>query len=432
MPIIQVANGASIDMQHNPALSGNITTATQGQIVVTGANVVTDYRGSFYFTSNSFSGDGIVNSFGVSLNGRPWFAGSGFSFSLATYWNYLSVDRNSSRAFPYLFRGNDTFVGAEQNDIFEYDGGNDSFDGREGVNTLYIPNNTAFGVTRFSDGSYGLATQNGSARLFNIQYINTPSQTAIPIISYTYADPTSYLAANPDLVRAGISSVDGAAQHYITNGYRESRGTVFDANAYMASNPDIIRAGISDAQTAMQHYIANGVREGRSTSFDSSSYMAANSDLVRAGITTAASAIQHYIANGIREGRSTSFDANSYIAANPDLVRAGVTTSAAAIQHYIANGIREGRSTSFDSSSYASANPDLARAGITSTSALMLHYINNGVRENRRTSPVRASGQAGDISALATESIMQGSPQMTMAPVTQPSRSSASGMLASA
>lgn len=158
-----------------------------------------------------------------------------------------------------------------------------------------------------------------------------------------------------------------------------------DSLAYLAANPDLLRAGIT-TQSAEAHYAAYGRAENRSISFDYASYLAANPDLLRAGITSAQGAELHYVSNGYRENRTTGFDALGYIAANPDLIRAGITSAAAGVQHYLTYGYRENRTTGFNATGYLNANADLRAAGITTATAAEQHYISFGYAEGRRFS----------------------------------------------
>lgn len=198
----------------------------------------------------------------------------------------------------------------------------------------------------------------------------------------TTFDQTAYLAANPDVLRAGFTT-SNAARHYVANGFTEGRSTSFAAARYLAANTDLLRAGLSTADAAA-HYVRYGVWEGRTTAFDGASYLASNTDVLRAGYT-AANAAEHYAAHGFREGRSTSFDGTSYLAANPDAIEAGYTVANAA-EHYLEFGIGQDRPTRFDAGAYLAANPDLLAAGIRTESGAIAHYLANGYREGRATS----------------------------------------------
>jgi len=250
-------------------------------------------------------------------------------------------------------------------------------------------------------------------------------------------DASQYLAANTDLIRAGITEQTALA-HYNQYGQYEHRSTTFDALTYVASNTDLIQAFGANTTAATQHYIQYGYQEQRSTSsFSAVTYEASNTDLITAFGTNTAAAAQHYIQYGYQEHRSTSsFNAATYEASNADLISVFGTDTAAAALHYIQYGYQEQRSTSgfsaaayvlannltqfnsaaeatmnyiqsgfsqhlsttysfsdFDSSAYYSSNSDIAIAfNVTTTTTTtvsytdmaMDHYLNYGVWEHRR------------------------------------------------
>lgn len=155
-------------------------------------------------------------------------------------------------------------------------------------------------------------------------------------------DPNSYLAANVDLLRAGLT-VGDAELHYILYGQKEKRSTAFNAAAYIASYADLRNAFGTDTSAATQQFISSGWKEGRSITFDSAAYLASNPDLLRAGLTVD-NAANHYLSFGASESRSTnSFNSTYYLQANRDLYTAGIYTAKAATQHYVNSGWKEGR-----------------------------------------------------------------------------------------
>lgn len=176
-------------------------------------------------------------------------------------------------------------------------------------------------------------------------------------------DGMQYIAANPDLIRAGVTTAAAGEAHYQSYGQREGRATTFNAAAYIASYTDLSTVFGTNTIAALQHYISSGWREGRSITFDATSYLAANRDLMAAGITTAEGAAAHYIANGRAEGRGTAFNALGYLNANPDLFPAGVDTAAEAAQHYVSWGYNEGRRIGSYSSYYLTNDTSVARPG---------------------------------------------------------------------
>ena len=73
-----------------------------------------------------------------------------------------------------------------------------------------------------------------------------------------------YLASNGDLITAFGNDTSAATQHYVNNGYSESRSTdSFDATNYLTNNGDLIAAFGSDTAAATQHYVNHGYSEGR-------------------------------------------------------------------------------------------------------------------------------------------------------------------------
>ena len=119
-------------------------------------------------------------------------------------------------------------------------------------------------------------------------------------------DARFYLLTNPDVAVAianGPGSVaDRAFTHWSTNGWREGRdpNAFFDTSAYIAANRDVVAAGIDP----LAHYLGSGWREGRqaSTEFNAFSYLNANPDLRLAGINP----LEHYLNFGFAEGRPLS------------------------------------------------------------------------------------------------------------------------------
>ncbi|MCR9255475.1 MAG: hypothetical protein NXI16_05205 [Alphaproteobacteria bacterium] len=181
---------------------------------------------------------------------------------------------------------------------------------------------------------------------------------------------SAYLAANPDLVAAGITEAH-AYEHYRVAGYEEGRPLSFDAAAYKEANPDL--QGLSDAE-AIEHFLAFGRYEDRLLSVDA--YLLANPDLVDAGLTRD-DAAAHFAAFGREERRLREFDADAYRALNPDL--AGLSDDAAA-RHFVSFRFEEER-LSLDGDAYLVAHPDVALAGVDPAA----HYVASGAAEGRST-----------------------------------------------
>jgi hypothetical protein len=239
----------------------------------------------------------------------------------------------------------------------------------------------------------------GVDTLTNIEFVQF-SDVTVPLTGLGF-DGLEYLASNPDLIAAGLTTAARALAHYLASGRSEGRPlTSFDAYEYLASNPDLIAAGITTMDGAAQHYDLYGYNEHRPVaSFDAYEYLASNPDLIAAGITTVDGAAQHYDYYGYREGRPVaSFDAYEYLASNPDLIAAGITTVDGAAQHYDLYGDNEHRPVaSFGAAQYLAANPDLIEAGIVTPDGAAMHYVDYGYVEGR---PV--SNPANGVAMLAT------------------------------
>lgn len=160
----------------------------------------------------------------------------------------------------------------------------------------------------------------------------------------------------------------------------------FDSRSYLAANQDLLRAGLTPAD-AENHYLAYGAKEGRATTFDSAAYLASYTDLQNTFGKNTDAALQHYIDVGMKEGRSISFNALEYLASNLDLLSSGLNAANAA-QHYVSYGIDEKRTvSSFDPSRYLAANTDL-KATLNSSDEALRHYITTGWKEDRLLAPV--------------------------------------------
>lgn len=75
-------------------------------------------------------------------------------------------------------------------------------------------------------------------------------------------DADFYLAANPDVARAGIDPLD----HFLQHGWREGRdpNRRFSLKDYLDANPDVAEAGINP----FVHYVVAGRAEGRAARLD--------------------------------------------------------------------------------------------------------------------------------------------------------------------
>lgn len=136
-----------------------------------------------------------------------------------------------------------------------------------------------------------------------------------------------YLARNPDLAAAGLTTPDQLWTHYVNYGAQESitvpsraPNSWFDVGFYLSSYPDLGAAGITPA-TALDHYYTYGLSEDRlfnpnvdldPSNFSASNYAINNPDLVAAfGISDPANLtsaqkdtlLTHYFAFGYKEDR---------------------------------------------------------------------------------------------------------------------------------
>jgi hypothetical protein len=227
---------------------------------------------------------------------------------------------------------------------------------------------------------------------------------------------SDYLARYSDLRTAFGSDYRAAISHYVTYGLHEGRlgvlqlstnvlllnPAVFDWQYYLANNPDLGAAGITTQAQAKQHWLAYGINEGRrgAAAFDPRRYLEMYPDLQNAfGLTNYRAAIQHYVTSGRAEGRdgnadaylnATVFNWSYYLANNPDLGQHGITTQAQAELHWLSYGVNEGRraSATFWSQGYYGRYADLQAAfgGLPTNKrwrALIQHWVNNGRREGR-------------------------------------------------
>lgn len=155
--------------------------------------------------------------------------------------------------------------------------------------------------------------------------------------------------------------------------------STFNGAAYLAANPDVARAGLDP----WYHYQAYGQREGRQATFD-----AAPTPLF-GGLRPSSSQPQY--------NDELAFNEQAYLAANPDVAKAGIDPWT----HYQQYGIKEGRQASFDqagassnpvqneytfnSAAYLAANPDVAaQLGRPMVETAWQHYINSGKNEGRQ------------------------------------------------
>lgn len=132
-------------------------------------------------------------------------------------------------------------------------------------------------------------------------------------------DATYYMSARPDVLNAyiaagaevgtGMNWAQFAEQHFNNFGWKEgyNPNAIFDTTEYLAANIDVLNAGVNP----FQHYLQFGAYEKRApsdsfpsfASFDAAAYLAANPDLGTAGIDTPEAAYGHFVIFGQFEDR---------------------------------------------------------------------------------------------------------------------------------
>ncbi|MER2269174.1 ExeM/NucH family extracellular endonuclease [Methylobacterium oxalidis] len=299
------------------------------------------------------------------------------------------ADTLQGTAFADLLRGgagDDTIVNSAGNDILI---GGQNADGSPGNDTLVF-NSALADVTVTREGAFTIVTgPEGRDAIAGFERVQFTDTTVVLRDGAPGVDDLFYLAANKDVLRAGID----ADAHYAAFGWREGRdpNALFSTNGYLAANPDVKAAGLNP----LQHYLQTGAREGRdpSVAFDNEAYLARNPDVKAAGLNP----LQHYLEFGQAEGRTTSeaigrasdirggFDAEYYLLANADVARAasaaGGDSFAFARSHFESFGWKEGRDPNavFDTKGYLAAYGDVKAAAINPLS----HYDAFGWKEGR-------------------------------------------------
>ena len=144
-----------------------------------------------------------------------------------------------------------------------------------------------------------------------------------------YFNAQYYLTQNPDLLAAGINTVEAAWAHYVNYGAAEALNGVssrspapwFDVKYYLSVNPDLVTSGLTGAQL-FEHFVKYGIDEGRVPSAaaaqmtDASllAYAKGNADLATAfGVAADATSLtdaqrdglaNHFYEYGYKEGRA--------------------------------------------------------------------------------------------------------------------------------
>ncbi len=144
-----------------------------------------------------------------------------------------------------------------------------------------------------------------------------------------YFNAQYYLTQNPDLIAAGINTVDAAWAHYVNYGAAEALNGVssrspapwFDVQYYLSANPDLVTSGLTGAQL-FEHFVKYGINEGRVPSATAANmtdasllaYAKGNADLATAfGVAADATSLtdaqrdglaNHFYEYGYKEGRA--------------------------------------------------------------------------------------------------------------------------------
>jgi len=293
---------------------------------------------------------------------------------------------------------NDTIIGNAANNVLTGNGGDDTFkpgggrdtiDGGTGNDTLILSNARSGYTTYLDSGNYYIMGAKDGVLLSNVETVtfadSSTSWSTLQSGAVAF-NGLSYIAANPDLIKAFGTNAAAGAAHFVTNGFLEGRSISFDGLRYIASNADLIKAFGTDSTAATAHYVNFGFAEGRSTiSFDPYNYIASNPDLIKALGADATKGDAHYILFGANEHRITNgFNTIGYLASNADLLKAFGSDLTKAEQHYITNGFDENRSTtSFDALKYIASYGDLIKAFGEDVTAATSHYVFSGYGEGR-------------------------------------------------
>jgi hypothetical protein len=218
----------------------------------------------------------------------------------------------------------------------------------------------------------------GYQRIPGAGYNEQPTSPAGGVDFSTFS-PANYLAANPDVARAGMDP----RAHYETYGKQEGRSpgsawdTIqkilpgvssrpgapedFNASRYAALNPDIVAAGM-DPTTHWQVY---GQKEGRSGGsnygWDEAAYLRANPD----------------VAGAIRNGEFGSGEEQYWAQRERDIMRGAERQSA--YEPYVWDPHDSGQYRLFNPEAYLDANPDLKAGGYDP----LTHYELYGQHEGR-------------------------------------------------
>jgi len=244
-------------------------------------------------------------------------------------------------------------------------------------------------------------------------------------------DATYYLNQRPDVFQAyvatagktGLTWEQFAQNHYNSNGRFEGSNpnATFNTLDYLAANPDVAKAGINP----FNHYLTSGAAEGRapSASFISfasfsttyaASYLAANPDLAKAGITTAQQAYAHFVVFGEFENRAGGPTVDTGIVGKSFVLTTGVDllTGTANNDTFVADNTLAAKQLTAADSINGGAGNDTLKIFVAATDAVDATTfgtlsnvenisINNGILTTTKTLDV--SGLAG-VTSIALDS----------------------------
>ena len=188
-------------------------------------------------------------------------------------------------------------------------------------------------------------------------------------------DRAFYVAANPDVVAAGVDPW----RHYTRVGAAELRSPspLFDPRWYFSRYPDVRRSGIDP----LAHFLRYGAAEGRDPHplFSTSWYQAAYPEVKREGINP----LLDFLRFGAAELRDPHplFDTRWYLSQYPEVRGSGVNP----LVDYLQGGAAQGRNPNpyFYGEWYLTQYPDAVASGLNP----LIHYVETGEREGYQTNP---------------------------------------------
>ena len=177
-------------------------------------------------------------------------------------------------------------------------------------------------------------------------------------------DVDSYLAANPDVLAAGVNPL----MHYVEHGRTEGRQPFAEAQ----QRRSLSSGELDPPALAIEEH--STLDEGAVGSSDVTVDLSDGEPELDTSSPTA------ILTDDLREALEADFDREYYRGVHDDIERSGIDP----LEHYFYTGWREGRdpSTQFSTSYYLSSNPDVAADDLNP----LVHYVLTGRREGRRPS----------------------------------------------